>query len=344
MSEIILAGDVGGTKTTLALFTPEQGPGNPLVKTTYRSNEYAALENILFAFLADKDVKIAGASIGVAGPVLDNQAQITNLTWIVKTDSLSQAIGGAPVTLLNDLVATANAIPYLSATSLHRWRHEAASLKAINPGKPQTQKGGAIGVVAPGTGLGEAYLVWTGKRYQACPSEGGHANFAPGTPIEIELLQYMLQRYEHISYERICSGKGIPNIYAFLRDQKNIPEPDWLKKKLAETHDPTPVIIESAVKQQVEIGVKTLQIFISILGSEAGNLALKVFAIGGIYLAGGIPPRIIPQLEDGAFMRAFTHKGRFAETLSKIPVYIVDNPGIALLGAAAYGLDQSWQG
>lgn len=330
---MVLVGDVGGTKTTLALFSAEAGLSNPYVKATYPSREYAALEDILFAFLADKEVKIAGASIGVAGPVFDNQAQVTNLTWVATSDSLSQAIGGAPVILLNDLVATANAIPYLSPSSLG----------AINPNATLPRKGGAMGVIAPGTGLGEAYLVWTGKRYLACPSEGGHANFAPSDHLEIELLEYMLQRYEHISVERICSGKGIPNMYAFFHDQKNIPEPDWLREKLTQAADPTPLIVESAIKQQVEISVRTLQLFINILGGEAGNLALKVFAVGGMYLAGGIPPRIIPQLKGGAFMRAFTHKGRFSETLSHIPIYIVDNPSLALLGAAAFGLDQDWQ-
>jgi glucokinase len=331
MSEAILAGDVGGTKTTFALFTPEASPNQPLVEVTYPSRKYAALEDILFAFLADKEVKITAASIGVAGPIFGDQVQVTNLPWTANAEALSQAVGGAPVTLLNDLVATANAIPHLLASTVD----------TLNPGKPE--KGGAIGVIAPGTGLGEAYLVWTGKHYLACPSEGGHANFAPNNPIEVELLESMWQRFDHISHERLCSGMGIPNIYAFFRDQKKFEEPDWLKAMLDEAKDPTPVIVEAAVQQQVEISVKTLETFINILGSEAGNLALKVFATGGIYLAGGIPPRITPQLKEGIFMRAFTHKGRFADTLGKIPVFIVDNPGIALLGAAAHALSQSWQ-
>jgi glucokinase len=331
MSAAILAGDVGGTKTTLALFAPDGDPNQPLEKATYPSGRYRALEDILFDFLRDKEVKLGAASIGVAGPMHGNRVQVTNLPWVADADSLSQAIGGAPVTLLNDLVATANAIPHLLPDTL----------EAINEG--QAEKEGTIGVIAPGTGLGEAYLVWTGKRYLACPSEGGHANFAPTNTTETELLVFMWQRFEHISHERICSGMGIPNIYAFYRDHKLIPEPIWLRERLEAAGDQTPVIVQAAITEGEEICVKTLNTFINILGSETGNLALKVFATGGVYLAGGIPHRIAPQLKSGAFMRAFTRKGRFAETLAKMPVYIVDNPGIALLGAAAHALNKNWK-
>jgi glucokinase len=331
MSAAILAGDVGGTKTTLALFEPDGDPNHSLEKATYPSGGYKALEDILFDFLRDKDIKLGAASIGVAGPVHGHRVQVTNLPWVADAESLSQAIGGAPVTLLNDLVATANAIPHLLPDTL----------EAINEGR--AEKEGAIGVIAPGTGLGEAYLVWTGKRYLACPSEGGHANFAPTNATEMELLAFLWQRYEHTSYERICSGMGIPNIYNFFREHKHIPEPDWLKERLGAARDLTPVIVQAAIHEQEAICVRTLETFINILGSESGNLALKVFATGGVYLAGGIPHRIAPQLKSGTFMRAFTRKGRFAETLAKMPVYIVDNPGIALLGAAAHALNKNWK-
>ena len=330
MNNLILAGDIGGTKTTLALYTSEKGPYSPQEKTTYRSSEYSALEDILFAFLAGKDIKVLGACFGVAGPVFGNHAQVTNLPWVTESKSLSQAIGGAPVLLLNDLYATAHAIPHLLPTDLD----------VINLGHPE--KHGAIGVLAPGTGLGEAFLVWTGARYRAYPSEGGHTSFGPDNELELELLKYLLPKYDHISYERICSGIGLPNIYCFLRDTNRYPEPDWLLKKLLDSIDHTPIIVQAAVENQAEICVKALEMFIAILGSEAGNLALKVLATGGIYLGGGIPPRIAPQLKQKEFFERFIQKGRHANMLANMPVNIILNREVALLGAASRGLEHEW--
>jgi glucokinase len=197
-------------------------------------------------------------------------------------------------------------------------------------------------VLAPGTGLGEAFLVWDGARYRAFPSEGGHCSFAPRNAVELDLLRYLFGHYEHVSYERVCSGMGLPNIYAFFRDSKDIKELPHIAKQLEAASDPTPVIVNAAVNPENPSPLcrQTLDTFVSILGAEAGNLALKVLATGGIYLGGGIPPRIISVLRAGGFMQTYQHKGRFGAMIAQMPVYVILNPKAALLGAARAGLDE----
>jgi glucokinase len=198
--------------------------------------------------------------------------------------------------------------------------------------------------VAPGTGLGEAYLTWQNDRYCAQPSEGGHADFAPTDVLEVGLLQYLWGRYERVSYERVCSGLGIPNIYAYLKASGYAQEPTWLAERLAQAPDATPVIVNNALDSEecCALCEGTLRTFVSILGAEAGNLALKILATGGVYLGGGIPPRILPALDGPVFLRAFCDKGRFSELMGEIPVYVIKNPQAPLLGAAAYGLEQDF--
>jgi len=188
------------------------------------------------------------------------------------------------------------------------------------------QPGGAIAVVAPGTGLGEAYLTWDGTRYRAHPAEGGHANFGPDSPLEYELACYLWQRHQHVSNERVCSGLGIPNIYYFLKDKGYYVEPEWLANALSQADDPTPVIVQEAVRGDAACPLcrATLELFIGILGAEAGNLALRVLATGGVYLGGGIPPRIVTELQSGTFLRAFCHKGRIAYVMETIPVHVIN--------------------
>ncbi len=200
---------------------------------------------------------------------------------------------------------------------------------------------GAIAVIAPGTGLGEAFLTWERDRYCAHPSEGGHSDFAPTDTLELGLLRYLWDRYEHVSYERVCSGLGLPNIYDYLRASGYAEEPMWLADRLAQARDATPVIVNNALDkdERCELCETTLRVFVSILGAEAGNLALKTLATGGVYLGGGIPPRILPALERSVFMRAFCNKGRFEELLANIPVHVILNSQAPLLGAAAYGAD-----
>ena len=322
---MLLAGDIGGTKTVLALFKEEKSAVEfehvPVHEAIFASGDYISLEAIIKDFLKTYDVELSGASFGVAGPVVNQQAEITNLTWIIDSDRIRKTFGVNTI-LLNDLEAIANAVPHL----------EEDDLFTLHKGQPEPQ--GAIGVIAPGTGLGEAFLVWDGEKYESYPSEGGHAAFAPITKRQVDLLSYWLERLGHVSYERLCSGIGIPNIYEYLRKEGGHSEPDWLRQELAKVEDPTPLIVKTAQAGEVSICKETLTLFMEILGGEAANLALKVLATGGIYLGGGIPPRILPQLQASRFMKLFQYKGRFSDLMADIPVHVIRNSKVALYGAA----------
>jgi glucokinase len=329
---MLLAGDIGGTKTNLAVFSPEDGPRAPLAEATFPSADYPSLEALVHEFLADNKIgglPVERASFGVAGPVGASRATITNLPWMMEETQLQEALNLSSVRLLNDLNAIAHAVPFLEPADLH----------TLNAGQPASE--GAMAVIAPGTGLGEAFLTWDGTRYRPHASEGGHADFAPTNPFEVELLRYLQDRFGHVSYERVCSGQGLPNIYAYLKHSGYADEPTWLTEQLAAADDPTPIIVNAALDSQrpCQLCVATLNAFVSILGAEAGNLALKVLASGGVYLSGGIPPRILPALEEERFMEAFRHKGRMSDLLARVPVHVILNPKVALLGAACHGLE-----
>ena len=323
---MLLTGDIGGTKTVLALISQQKGVRQPIRESTYLSDDYHSLEEIINDFLHGDHVALTAASFGVAGPVVNNRAQITNLPWTIDAATISQQLNGTQVFLLNDLEAIATAIPHL----------QPVDLVTLNPG--QAYKHGSIGVIAPGTGLGEAFLVWDGQRYQAKPSEGGHTGFGPSNKQQLDLLTYLQPIFHHVSYERVCSGSGIPNLYTFFRDSGLYHEPEWLHQKLTAVEDKTPVIINTAVAQMADICEATLQLFLEILGDEAGNLALTIMATGGIYLGGGIPPRILPQIQVSRFMDAFKNKGRFSHLMANIPIHIICNPKSGLYGAAYAGL------
>jgi glucokinase len=328
---MLLTGDIGGTKTSLAVFSPEAGPRAPLAEASFPSADYSSLEAIAREFLTKTDFEVKRASFGVAGPVRAGRATVTNLPWVIDETQLQEALSLPPgrVRLLNDLEAIAYAVPFLEREDLY----------TLNEGQPAP--GGAIAVVAPGTGLGEAFLTWDGARYWPHASEGGHTDFAPTNLVEIELLRYLQEGFEHVSYERVCSGKGLPNIYAYLKESGYAEEPDWLAEQLAAASDPTPIIVNTALDSELScpLCAATLDTFVSILGAEAGNLALKVLATGGVYLGGGIPRRILPALEQGRFMETFQCKGRFSDLLARVPVHIILNAQVALLGAACYGLE-----
>ncbi len=328
---MILAGDVGATKTHLAVISPEQGPRTKLVEEKLPSQDYESLEALLKDFMNRTGLPITSGCLGVAGPVLDGTARITNLAWEPSEQELAHALGLQKVTFLNDLVAAATAVPHLEKTDV----------EVLNEGR--AAHGGTIGVIAPGTGLGQGFLTWDGRRYLPFPSEGGHTDFAPTSQLEIELLQYLWNEYDHVSYERFASGIGLPNIYAFLRDNRFAKTPDWLKKQLEDAGDPTPVIVNAALREEdpPEICVKTLDLFISILGAECGNLAVKLLCSGGLYLGGGIPPRILPSLRSGPFMQSFLAKGRLKPFLENVPVRVIIHPETALLGAAIHGLEEA---
>ena len=326
MEKRYLAGDIGGTKTRLALFSPESGACEALERETFLSQDHDSLETILRVYLQDKKYVIIGASFGVAGPIIGQKARVTNLQWVVDKVSLQQLLDGIDVHLLNDLHAISSAVPDLKADEIEE----------LIPGAAAPR--GAIGVIAPGTGLGEGFLIWDGERYEPHPSEGGHTSFGPETSLQLELLNYMDNMYKHVSYERVCSGLGIANLYSFLRDEKGLEEPKWLRERLDEVEDQTPLIVEAALEKKAEICVQTMDLFVSILGSEAGNLALKVLATGGIYLGGGIPRHIMPLLRGDSFRQGFLDKGRFADMLTRVPVYVITHPHAGVFGAACHGM------
>lgn len=334
----LLAGDIGGTKTSLAIFTVAHGRlEKKLAQKTFPSHQYPGLDTLANEFLAGIDFPVQRASFGVAGPVVDGKARITNLPWQMEEEQLATALKVPSVSLLNDLEAIAYSVPHLGPEDV----------LTLNTGESVVN--GGLAVIAPGTGLGEAFLSWNGLEpdergrghYLVHASEGGHADFAPTNELQIELLRYLLAREDHVSYERICSGLGLPNIYTFLRDTGRFAEPAWLTEKLATATDLTPVIVQAALGDAPDADIcrETVRIFVAVLGAEAGNLALKVMATGGIYLGGGIPPRIVSFLEEDRFLQAFLGKGRFADLLRPIPVHVILHPEVALLGAAYHAVD-----
>ena len=327
---MLLAGDIGGTKTDLAIFSPEGGPRAPLARAAFPSAKYPDLATMVREFLDTARQPVDTACFDVAGPVLNGHAKLTNLAWTLNAEGLAEDLGLRSVTLLNDLQAIAYAIPILGP----------GDLRTFNRGVPDPT--GAIAVIAPGTGLGEAFLTWDGARYHAYPSEGGHADFAPLDARQIGLLRHLLVAHAHVSVELVCSGLGIPNIYAYLRQSGHAPEVAEIARRIAAAPDPTPVIVGAALDPAAPSPLcsATLETFVSILGAEAGNLALKVLATGGVYLAGGIPAKILPALAEARFLQAFRSKGRFSGLLDTVPVHVIVEQA-ALLGAASYGLDQA---
>ena len=323
---MLLAGDIGGTKTNLAVYAAEGGlPAAPVAQGTFKSAEYPSLEAVVEEFLAGAGVAVERAVFGVAGPVVHGHSTATNLPWVIREETLEQVLGLREATLLNDLEATAYGVTHLPASDL----------ALLNEATPRS---GTKVVVAPGTGLGEAVLFYRDGKYYPQASEGGHADFGPTNLLELRLLRHLMGKFGHVSYERICSGQGIPSIYAFLKKNRFAEELPEMKKALRKAADPTPIIVEKAMAGECELSIATLNTFVSILGAEASNLTLKVMATGGVYLGGGIPPKILTKLKDGTFMASFVNKGRFAEMLAQVPVYVILNDRTAVLGAACYGL------
>lgn len=324
---MLIAGDVGGTKTLLGLYTREAGARHPIAEREFPSRDFSSLGEVVQTFLADVGQPITAACFDVAGPVIDGRARLTNLHWEIEAKSLATELHLPEVSLLNDLEAIAIAIPELAEDEVC----------TLNTGQPAAHA--PIAVIAPGTGLGEAFLVPHGKKYIACASEGGHADFAPTDEQQVGLWRYLTTRYGNVSYERACSGSGIPDLYEYLRSKHEIPETAGFAAALAAAQDPTPLIVDAALKARASnpLAAATLDLFVSVLGAEAGNLALRVLARSGVFLAGGIPVRILPALEGGAFMPAFTAKGRLSGLLKETPVKVV-LARAALLGAALHGI------
>ncbi|MDP9349852.1 MAG: glucokinase [Gemmatimonadota bacterium] len=324
---MLLAGDVGGTKTVLALVDPASG--RIAAEATFESRALPGLDGGLGEFLDRNGATARWASLSVAGPVIDGRAHLSNLGWTIDGEELADTFGLAAVRLVNDLQATAFALPQLGSEHL-------LTLQA-----GEWLAGGARAVIAPGTGLGEAFIFSTGPGFTAYPSEGGNADFAPTDRLQAELCLFLLERQGHVSYEDVCSGRGIPNIYRFLKESGTAEEPAWLRDRLAVAADAAPVIVEAALADPTpgSIAALTLDTFAAILAAEAGNLALRVLATGGVYLGGGIPPKVLPALRSERFLERFRAKGIFAELLGRMPLHVILEPRAALLGAATSGLD-----
>jgi len=325
---MLLVGDVGGTKTDVAVLASASGPRTFFARRRFHSADYQSLAAIAREFIAQLETPVTHACFDVAGPVVDGRAHLTNLPWELSAQALRHELNLEEAWVINDLAAIAHAIPLLQPDDLH----------TLNAGKPV--EGGAMAIIAPGTGLGEAFLVWDGAAYRGYASEGGHADFAPSTAVQMDLLRYLQHRFDHVSYEIVCSGLGIPHLYEFFRDRAHAPESPELAAQLAAAEDRTPLIVERALHAGAPdaLCAATLEAFVTILGAEAGNLALKVLATGGVFIGGGIAPRIVPLLEDGNFIAAFRRKGRFVELLSRVPIHVIMVDDAALIGAASYGL------
>ncbi len=323
---MILAGDIGGTKVVLALYEESGGAVTMRREQTFASREHATFDEVLAAFLGDPRAPLRGACIAVAGPVIDGRCETTNLPWVLDEKELAERLHVPRVKLLNDIEGAAIGMLTLPPNELC----------ALNRGAGRRDRN--AGVISTGTGLGEAILYWDGTAHHPIASEGGHGDFAPHSDQEIELLRYLRAREGgHVSYERVVSGPGIANVYGFLRDSGYAAEPEWLRQEIA-AGDPAAVISQHALSGEPPLCRAALDLFCAALGAEAGNLALRAVATAGVFVGGGIPPKILPLLQSGSFMRAFVAKGRFESLLRDVSVDVVLNPRTPLLGAAHFAL------
>jgi glucokinase len=323
---MILAGDIGGTKTQIAAYDPSQGYRRPLYSQIYPSRDYGSLASIVNDFIQQHDLSVRRATFGVAGPVIAGQSKITNLDWYLEERELSRQLAIPKLRLINDLAAVAYSVPQL---------HD-DELEVLQAGSPS--QSGNKAIVAPGTGLGQSFLVWDRDRYHAFPSEGGHASFSPATALQVGLLRYLQERFGHVSVERVASGSGFLNLYNYLLSVGFATEPAWLKLALERAQDPTPVLLKGAIgtDRPCDLCRAALDLFIEILAAEAGNFALKILPGGGLYLGGGMPLRILPALRSPNFKESFIDKGRLRDYLETVPVSVILHPDAALMGAAVH--------
>ncbi|MCC5600183.1 glucokinase [Nostoc favosum] len=333
---LLLAGDIGGTKTILQLVEKSDSPAiHTIYQESYHSADFPDLVPIVQDFLVKANTPIPEkACFAIAGPIVKNTAKLTNLAWFLDTERLEEELGIPHISLINDFAAVGYGISGL----------QKQDLLTLQVGKPQPET--PIGIIGAGTGLGQGFLIKQGNHYQVFPSEGGHADFAPRNEIEFQLLRYLLDKHDiqRVSVERVVSGMGIVAIYQFLRDRKFAAEsPDiaqvvrtWEQEAGQEEKsvDPGAVIGTAALEKRDRLCEQTLQLFIEAYGAEAGNLALKLLPYGGLYIAGGIAPKILPLIENNGFLLNFTQKGRMRRLLEEIPVYVILNPQVGLIGAA----------
>jgi glucokinase len=322
---LVLAGDIGGTTTRLAFFRDAGNALETVAADQYASREYSSLAAIVQAFVADAGLTPNRACFGIAGPVREGRVLTPNLPWLVDAGELAGLLGMARVSLINDLEANAYGVSLL----------DEADFMVLNPGRPDPT--GPVAVISAGTGLGESLAIWNGTTHRPLPTEGGHADFAPRNELETDLLLYLRAEYGRVSYERVLSGPGLCNIYRFLRDSRHLPENPKVVEEMGRG-DAAAAISRAALAGNCPLCAQALDLFVSLYGAEAGNLALRTLATGGVYIGGGIAPKIIDRLKGPAFMLAFTAKGRLSPLLETIPVRVILNDRTALLGAGRCAL------
>jgi glucokinase len=325
----VLAGDVGGTNARIAYFEGGAGKVSLAQEWVFKSRSYPSLESILGELRARDARPIAAAAFGVAGPVMDGHSETLNLAWTLEATRLATALGLPRVRLINDLEANAFGLGYLGPEDL----------VTLQKGHPEAR--GHRAVISAGTGLGQAGLYWDGAAHRPFASEGGHVDFAPRDAREAELWSFLFARGGHVSYERVLSGPGLLNLYAFLKSKRPDAEPAWLAEELG-AGDPSAAIARNALSERSELCAEALDWFVSIYGAAAGNVALQFFSTGGIYVGGGIAPKILPRLsKDGRFRRAFLDKGRMRPLLESIPVHVITQDKAALWGAAHAAFEEA---
>ena len=319
---MILAGDIGGTKTNLALYEEGNVRAGAFIATqTFRSHESKGLVEVIRRFCAAHKAPIQHAGFGVAGPVVNGRCTATNLPWVVDASELATELKLRRVSLVNDLVANAHGIGVLAAEDF----------LTLNTGAVDSI--GTCAIISAGTGLGEAGMYWDGKKHHPFATEGGHADFAPNSEIEDALMEFLRTKYGHVSTERVVSGMGIVSIYEFLRDTNREEAPAWLRDAI-KAGDAAAVISQAAMEHRAPICEETMQVFVSAYGAEAGNLALRILATGGVYVGGGIAPKILPILKEKTFISSFAQKGRMKDLVMSMPVKVILNDRTALVGAA----------
>ncbi|GAC1643867.1 MAG: glucokinase [Acidobacteriaceae bacterium] len=326
---MILAGDIGGTNTRLAIFSMQQGTLSMLRKKDFRNRNYSTVEALITEFLASSAEPLDLAALAVAGPVVENRVTGTNLPWTVDAAAIGTCAKLGKVMLLNDLLALAYGLDEL----------QPSDIETLQIGRENSE--GNCAVVAAGTGLGEAGLLRKNQRFTPFPSEGGHSDFAPKSEIEAEMVRYLRRKFGHVSYERVLSGQGTINVYEFLRDSGKEAEPPELAKELAAADDKASAISQHALAGTHPICFRTLDIFANVLAAEAGNVALRMFATGGVFIGGGIGPKIADYLRKPSFLQCFRNKGRMSPLMERIPLKLIANEHTGLIGAAAYGFEQT---
>lgn len=317
----VLAGDIGGTNARLAVADVRDGAPTIVKDRRYPSADSPGLAPIVSRFLSETGERVERACFGVAGPVVDGECRTPNLPWTVNAEALARDVGISCVTLINDFVAAAHGVPCLGA----------ADLVTLQAGSPAEH--GTLALIGAGTGLGEAFLVWDRTQYRVYASEGGHADFAARDEAEWRLRQSLSDGSAHLSWERILSGGALARVYRHLAATAEARERPEVRREM-EREDPAAVVTRHGLAGDDPLSKRALEIFIAAYGAQAGNLALTVLATGGVYLAGGIAPRIVTKLEDGTFIAAFRDKGRLADLMARIPVHVIVNPDVGLLGAA----------